>query len=277
MQRITAAKPMTAMLFAAGVLSMTALSGCSPLSIQTLDDGSVRASADTTVIGFGGTSYEFSDGEGIVLDPNITGGSFNVKISSKDGETVFEEALSNNHSIKVPAKPGEYDVSFSTFLGVSGTVDVSSYGHTQNVAYDTVDPWTPADSADQAASEAGIGSFDMPDELSLPSMSFSNASYSYSDKIAQVSYESDECSLSIRKSREDIGRDLSGEYSAYPAVWKQPLGKGEMSVHGSADRKSVGWASWDKDGFHYSAKFDANKSGKTLSLEDFKALVEAAI
>ena len=85
-------------------------------------------------------------------------------------------------------------------------------------------PWTEAASAEEAGQNAGVGTFDVADNIGLgPEFPLGDPYYQSMEGIAEVQYNPDGYKVVVRKGTM-TGIDLSGDYNEYPESWTQDVG-----------------------------------------------------
>lgn len=125
-------------------------------------------------------------------------------------------------------------------------------------------PWTEAASAEEAATNAGIGSFEVADNIGLgPEFPLGDPYYQSMSGIAEVQYTPDGYEVSVRKGTV-TGIDLSGDYTEYPESWTQDVGGIEVKCMGF-ETDSASNISWGTDTGYFSVVF-FSEGGENIGL-----------
>ena len=93
-------------------------------------------------------------------------------------------------------------------------------------------PWSDADSAEAAAQGAGVGSFELADNLGMADKTLFDPTYRYMDDVAEATLQGGAFDVTVRKSMHQSGQMLSGDYNNYPEFWTTTIDGIEVSCHG---------------------------------------------
>lgn len=127
-------------------------------------------------------------------------------------------------------------------------------------------PWTDADSAQAAAEGAGVGSFEVADNLGLDDLNLFDPAYSYMEDIAQVQLQGGAFDVTVRKSLTTGGMELSGDYTDYPEFWVADIDGIEVSCHGFEAGKAAAFE-WCADDANYSVLF-RGLGGENMAVDE---------
>ena len=122
-------------------------------------------------------------------------------------------------------------------------------------------PWTKADTAQEAAEGAGVGYFEVPADNTQSSIGPINwYGYQYMDYLAEADGAVGAAELTVRKginaerAPEGVsydGNDVSGDYTNYAYTWDMDVDDWKVTCFGNEDGKTMK-AIWKSDNFSYS-------------------------
>ena len=144
---------------------------------------------------------------------------------------------------------------------------------TVNIEQDPEDLWVPVSSAAEAASFAGLKSFEVMDSVYIGNSQYNNPSFSYADGIAQAIYDAPACRVVIRKGTTSNGVLVPGETRTFSQQWNQ-IHKGlNITCYGDAQDKAT-YIEWTVDKDIYSAYYEG-LGGETMTMapEDVTSIV----
>lgn len=133
-------------------------------------------------------------------------------------------------------------------------------------------PWTYTTDLAEAITVSGID-FDPP----LPLEGYELQTYgALKDQLIEAQYVKDGIKLTVRKSAELSGQDLSGDYYDYPATWTLVL-KGVEAVCYGDEEGHINLAYFDNGTYNYSVtvhSFDETVSaGASIDADDLNSLI----
>ena len=135
-------------------------------------------------------------------------------------------ASSSSSSASVSAASGSGSASASA--ASSSEASASSSAGSVGIA----NPWSDADSAEAAAQGAGVGSFELADNLGMADKTLFDPTYRYMDDVAEATLQGGAFDVTVRKSMHQSGQMLSGDYNNYPEFWTTTIDGIEVSCHG---------------------------------------------
>lgn len=139
-------------------------------------------------------------------------------------------------------------------------------------------PWRMAQTAAEASQGAGVGSFEVADELEIGGVKYGNALFFYMDGIAQATYGDDADVVStvvVRKSNTFTGKEgLAGDYNEYPETWTQNHKGLEISCYGNK-QDAAQLIMWKVDNDSYSIGLTGTGEGAepTMTPDEVASLV----
>lgn len=139
-------------------------------------------------------------------------------------------------------------------------------------------PWRMAQTAAEAGQGAGIGSFEVPDELEIGGVKYGNSVFFYMDGIAQVTYGDDADIVStavVRKSNTFSGKEgLAGDYNEYAETWTQNHKGLEISCYGNK-QDAAQLVMWKVDNDSYAIGLTGTGEGAdpTMTPDEVASLV----
>ncbi|MGI6220822.1 MAG: hypothetical protein ACOYIP_02940 [Coriobacteriales bacterium] len=134
-------------------------------------------------------------------------------------------------------------------------------------------PWTEASSAAEAATNAGIGTFEVADNAGLgPEFPLGEPYYQSMSGIAETQYNPEGCKVVVRKGTV-TGQSLSGDYAEYPETWTQDVDGTTVTCMGY-ETDCASNISWGTDTGYFSVVFISD-GGENYGLtsEEIPALV----
>ena len=135
-------------------------------------------------------------------------------------------ASSSSSSASVSAASGSGSASASA--ASSSEASASSSAGSVGIA----NPWSDADSTEAAAQGAGVGSFELADNLGMADKTLFDPTYRYMDDVAEATLQGGAFDVTVRKSMHQSGQMLSGDYNNYPEFWTTTIDGIEVSCHG---------------------------------------------
>ena len=135
-------------------------------------------------------------------------------------------ASSSSSSASASAASGSGSASASA--ASSSEASASSSAGSVGIA----NPWSDADSAEAAAQGAGVGSFELADNLGMADKMLFDPTYRYMDDVAEATLQGGAFDVTVRKSMHQSGQMLSGDYNNYPEFWTTTIDGIEVSCHG---------------------------------------------
>ena len=93
-------------------------------------------------------------------------------------------------------------------------------------------PWSDVDSAEAAAQGAGVGTFELGENLGMADKTLFDPTYRYMDDVAEAPLQGGAFDVTVRKSMHQSGQMLSGDYNNYPEFWTTTIDGIEVSCHG---------------------------------------------
>ena len=227
-------------LFIALLVTMLCLAfaGCgkSSFGVSINENFNVEITAENASEGMTGTAGTFSVSEGdtVQVEPAfdegtvlvefypISGSDENADIDElmPDGEPVFEVEVTGTEPIQCGFAAGDYLVTATVTEKTNGTAVISKFNE------EDANPWTKVPSAKDAAVGAGnMDEFDVPSELKINDLTFTDPKFSYQDGVAQAYYESGAIGISVRKACGIYGGPMTDrDLESFPQHWAQSVG-----------------------------------------------------
>ncbi len=132
-----------------------------------------------------------------------------------------------------------------------------------------VNPWGDTQSLSVAVEGSGV-EFTPPAEDSLPE-GIELQVYRYMEGVFEARYGDDNNELTIRKSNDREGIDLSGDYNKYSKEWDES--SGDLTIHCLGDGETVNNVSYDLDGAHFSILYNPGEEGRGLTVDELWTLL----
>ena len=168
-------------------------------------------------------------------------------------------ASSSSSSASASAASGSGSASASA--ASSSEASASSSAGSVGIA----NPWSDADSAEAAAQGAGVGSFELADNLGMADKTLFDPTYRYMDDVAEATLQGGAFDVTVRKSMHQSGQMLSGDYNNYPEFGTTTIDGIEVSCHG--DEAGVATAfEWSADA-NYSVIFQG-LGGENMGVDE---------
>lgn len=254
---------------------MGLLAGCgSALSLDVTDMGGATITAKKSASGEATTQLSIEEESLVTIASGLEAGTVTVTLDDGSGSTVIEAEMTPQSMLPIQTQvtPGEYTLT-ATAENATGevavTVDKTGWGAGM------ANPWTEAASAEQAAQNAGIDSFTLPDSIDLAGQTFSNASFISMSGMAEATLDGPTAQLVIRKGGQSEEPDISGDYNEYAAEWTQMVDGLRVTCYG-AQEDAAAKLIWSSDIYAFSAVYyPLDPDGSGLSTDDVNALVSA--
>ena len=232
-------KKKTVLMIACIAAFVMGLAGCdsSSFGIVTNDDGNIEIIAENADKDMTGTTGTFTLGEGddVQIEPAFEEGKVLVQFYPIDaaedpeaeaedlmskGEPEFEVEVSGTEPIECGFAAGDYLVSATVLEKANGTAVISL------ITAEEKDPWTKVSSSAEAARGAGnMEDFEIPQQLKINDLTFSDPTYSYLDGVAQAYYESGAIGIYVRKACGIYGGPMTDrDLDSFPQHWTQQVG-----------------------------------------------------
>ena len=127
-------------------------------------------------------------------------------------------------------------------------------------------PWSEVESAEAAAEGAGVGSFEVAENLGLADFNLFDAKYLCMEDIAEVQLQGGAFDVTVRKSLHISGQELSGDYTDYPEFWVVDIDGVEVSCHGFEEGKAAAFE-WCANDANYSVMF-RGLGGENMAIDE---------
>ena len=220
------------------VLAMC-FAGCesSNFGIVVNEDLNVEITAENADEDMTGAAGTFTVGEGdeILIEPNFEEGKVLVEFYPIDaaddvdadaedimanGKPEFDVEVSGTEPIECGFAAGDYMVNATVLEKANGSAVIRLFTKEEQ------DPWTKVSSAAEAAKGAGnMEEFEVPQQLQINDLTFSDPAFSYLDGVAQASYESGAIGIYVRKACGIYGGPMTDrDLESFPQHWTQPIG-----------------------------------------------------
>ena len=191
-----------------------AFAGCgkSNFGVVVNEDLNVKITAENADEGMIGATGTFTVGEGddVKIEPNFEEGKVlvefypmeasddaNAEDFAPNGKPEFDVEVSGTEPIECGFAAGDYMVNATVLEKANGTAVISL------ITAEEKDPWTKVSSAAEAAKGAGTEDFEVPQQLQINDLTFSDPAFSYLDKVAQAYYEEGAIGIFVRKVGDD--------------------------------------------------------------------------
>ena len=227
-------KLLTATLIAIMCLAIAGCGGSSNFGIIVNEDLNLEITAENASEGMMGSTGTFSlkEGDSILIEPNFEEGMVLVEFflfngSDKDaedfipeGEPAFDVEVNGTEPIECGFAAGDYIVNATVKEKANGTAVISVFNEEE------ANPWNQVASAKEAAAGAGnMDEFEVPAELKINNLTFTDPAFSYQDGVAQAYYESGAIGISVRKASGIYGGPMTDrDLDSFPKHWAQQAG-----------------------------------------------------
>ena len=231
-------KKKTVLVIACIVTLVMGFAGCgsSNFGIVVNKDLNVEITAENADKDMTGATGTFTVGEGddVHIEPNFEEGKVLVEFYPVDaaddvnadaedftpkGKPEFDVEVSGTEPIECGFAAGDYMVNATVLEKANGTAVISL------ITAEEKDPWTKVSSAAEAAKGAGMEDFEVPQQLQINDLTFSDPAFSYLDKVAQASYEEGAIGIYVRKASGIYGGPMTDrDLESFPQHWTQQVG-----------------------------------------------------
>ena len=231
-------KKKTVLIIACIAALAVAFAGCgkSNFGVVVNEDLNVEITAENADEGMIGATGTFTVGEGddVKIEPNFEEGKVLVEFypmeASDDanadaedfapkGKPEFDVEVSGTEPIECGFAAGDYMVNATVLEKANGTAVISL------ITAEEKDPWTKVSSAAEAAKGAGTEDFEVPQQLQINDLTFSDPAFSYLDKVAQAYYEEGAIGIYVRKASGIYGGPMTDrDLDSFPEHWTQQVG-----------------------------------------------------
>ena len=226
-------------LIAFAVSFLIVLAGCggnSNFGVVVNEDLNVEITAENASEDMTGSvgTFTLNEGDTVVIEPAFEEGTVHVEFypidgSNEDadvedltpsGEPEFDVEVSGKEPIECGFAAGDYLVTATVVEKANGTAVIRKFNEEE------ADPWTKVASAQEAAVGAGnMDEFEVPAQLKINDLTFSDPVFSYQDGVAQAYYESGAIGISVRKACGIYGGPMTDrDVESFPQHWSQPVG-----------------------------------------------------
>ena len=215
-----------------------AFAGCgkSNFGVVVNEDLNVEITAENADEGMIGATGAFTVGEGddVKIEPNFEEGKVLVEFYPMEaaadanadaedfepkGKPEFDVEVSGTEPIECGFAAGDYMVNATVLEKTNGTAVISL------ITAEEKDPWTKVSSAAEAAKGAGTEDFEVPQQLQINDLTFSDPAFSYLDKVAQAYYEEGAIGIYVRKASGIYGGPMTDrDLDSFPEHWTQQVG-----------------------------------------------------
>ncbi len=210
--------------------------GSSNFGVVVNEDLNIEITAENADKDMTGATGTFTVGEGddVQIEPNFEEGKVLVEfypIEASDdvnadaeelmpkGKPEFDVEVSGTEPIECGFAAGDYMVSATVLEKANGTAVISL------ITAEEKDPWTKVSSAAEAAKGAGMEDFEVPPQLQINDLTFSDPAFSYLDGVAQASYESGAIGIYVREASGIYGGPMTDrDLKSFPEHWTQQVG-----------------------------------------------------
>ena len=177
----------------------------------------------------------------------------NIDYESDTGNSVL--AANNWAVISQNMKTGKTIAADSDIhLVVKSNKDIEAENENSTAANgdaDMANPWSDAESAEEAAEGAGLDSFNLVENLDLGLGVEFERTYRYMDGIAEARLEYPASEVIVRKGKAVEGGDISGDYNTYAHTWTQNIKGLEVTCFGNREGEASKTI-WSLDDMCYS-------------------------
>ena len=211
--------------------------GSSNFGVVVNEDLNIEITAENADKDMTGAASTFTVGEGddVHIEPNFEEGKVLVEFYPidaaddanadaeelmKKGEPEFDVEVSGTEPIECGFAAGDYLVNATVLEKASGTAVISL------ITAEEKDPWTKVSSAAEAVKGAGgIEDLEVPQQLKINDLTFSDPAFSYLDGVAQAYYESGAIGIYVRKAGGIYGGPMTDrDLKSFPQHWTQQVG-----------------------------------------------------
>lgn len=231
-------KKKTALIIACIVSLVFGFTGCgtSTFGMVVNDELNIEITAENADEDMTSSTGTFTVGEGddVHIEPNFQEGEVLVEfypVAAEDvnadveemmpeGEPEFEVEVTGTEPIECGFAAGDYMVKATVLKKANGTAVISL------ITQEEKDPWTKVSSAAEAAKGAGnMEDFEVPQDLQINDLTFSDPAFSYLDGVAQATYESGAIGVYVRKACGIYGGPMTDrDLKSFPEHWTQQVG-----------------------------------------------------
>ena len=217
--------------------------GNSNFGIVVNEDLNIEITAENADKDMTGAASTFTVGEGddVHIEPNFEEGKVLVEFYPidaaddanadaeelmKKGEPEFDVEVSGTEPIECGFAAGDYMVNATVLEKANGTAVISL------ITAEEKDPWTKVSSAAEAAKGAGnMEDFEVPQQLKINDLTFSDPAFSHLDGVAQAYYESGAIGIYVRKACGIYGGPMTDrDLESFPQHWTQQVGDDKDDV-----------------------------------------------
>ena len=232
-------KKKTVLIIACIVMFVMGFAGCgtSNFGIVVNEDFNIEITAENADKDMTGATGTFTVGEGddVQIEPNFEEGRVLVEfypveasddVNADSGEFVpkgkpeFDVEVSGTEPIGCGFAAGDYMVNATVLEKANGTAVI------RLITAEEKDPWTKVSSAGEAAKGAGkMEEFEVPKQLKINDLTFSDPAFSYQDGVAQAAYESGAIGIYVRKACGIYGGPMTDrDLESFPQHWTRQIG-----------------------------------------------------
>ena len=226
-------KMLILMLLAAMCLAFAGCGESSNFGIVCNEDMDLEITAENASEGMTGSTGTFTlkDGDSVIIEPNFDEGTVLVEFFPIDGsdenadveelmpegEPEFDVEVSGTETIECGFAAGDYVVTATVKEKANGTAVISVYNEEE------ANQWEKAASAEEAAAGAGnMDEFNVPAQLKINDLTFTDPVFSYQDGVAQAYYESGAIGISVRKACGIYGGPMTDrDLDSFTQHWTQ--------------------------------------------------------
>ncbi len=173
----------------------------------------------------------------------------------------------------------DYDADLDDVIErVSVTVEGAEEEAEEEAEAGMANPWSDAETAEEAAEGAGVGYFLVPENgTEVIGGRIDWFGFRYMDRLAEADGAVGAAELTVRKGLKQDSEDVSGDYTEYAYTWTQEADGWEVTCYGNEEGRMMK-AVWLSDNFSYSVMVRGQGDFYTiygLGAEDVIALVTA--
>ena len=211
--------------------------GSSNFGVTVNEDLNVEITAENADKDMTGAAGTFTVGEGddVHIESNFEEGKVLVEFYpiegaddvnaeaeelTSNGKPEFDVEVSGTEPIECGFAAGDYLVKATVLEKANGTAVISL------ITAKEKDPWEKVSSAAEAAKGAGnMEDFEVPQQLKINDLTFSDPTFSYLDGVAQATYESGAIGIYVRKASGIYGGPMTDrDLESFPQHWTQQVG-----------------------------------------------------